>query len=122
MSDHKSLMFGEIAVEQGVLTQAQVDECVAIQKQLRARNVGKTLGAIAHDRQYLTLVQINRIMEQVEESRRRHSIEGYEIVSKLGKGGMGAVYLAKQLSLGKLVAIKVLPPKLASNVDYLKRF
>jgi serine/threonine-protein kinase len=122
MADHKSLMFGEIAVEQGVLTQAQVDECVAIQKQLRAQGVGKTLGAIAHDRQYLTLVQINKIMEQVEETRRRHSIEGYEIVSKLGKGGMGAVYLARQLSLGKLVAVKVLPPKLASNADYLKRF
>jgi serine/threonine-protein kinase len=122
MSDHKSLMFGEIAVEQGLLTQAQVDECVAIQKQMRERRMSKTLGAICHDKGYLTLVQINKIMEQVEDTRRRHSIEGYEIVSKLGKGGMGAVYLARQLSLGKLVAVKILPPKLASNEDYLKRF
>jgi serine/threonine-protein kinase len=122
MGEQKPKLFGEIALEQGLLTQAQVDECVAIQKQLRANGIVKTLGAICHDKGYLNLVEVNRIMEEVDGARRRHSIEGYEIISKLGKGGMGAVYLARQLSLGKLVALKILPPKLAQNADYLKRF
>lgn len=49
-------------------------------------------------------------------------IPGFEIISVLGEGGMGTVYLALQLSLKRKVAIKVLPPYLASNESYLLRF
>ena len=46
----------------------------------------------------------------------------YEIVSSLGVGGMGEVYRAKDLELGREVAIKVLRKELASEPDGLKRF
>ena len=46
----------------------------------------------------------------------------YEIVSSLGVGGMGEVYRAKDLELGREAAIKVLRKELASQPDALKRF
>src|SRR6267142_2731448 len=45
----------------------------------------------------------------------------YEIVSQLGKGGMGEVYLAKDSQLGRLVAIKILPPQTISDEHAKKR-
>src|SRR5215204_7587833 len=46
----------------------------------------------------------------------------YQIESLLGKGGMGAVYLARHILLGDRVAIKILPPEVRNNADWLRRF
>ncbi len=50
------------------------------------------------------------------------AIPGYELVEILGKGGMGEVWRAKQLSLQRLVAVKVLPPRLAKDPEFVARF
>jgi serine/threonine protein kinase len=46
----------------------------------------------------------------------------YEIVSALGAGGMGEVYRATDIRLKRQVAVKVLPPLLATDPDRLARF
>src|SRR6266852_6608169 len=46
----------------------------------------------------------------------------YEIVSKIGAGGMGEVYLAQDTKLDRKVALKILPAELASNRDRMDRF
>ncbi|HND52993.1 MAG TPA: serine/threonine-protein kinase, partial [Pirellulaceae bacterium] len=46
----------------------------------------------------------------------------YEILRKLGEGGMGAVYLARHSMLDKLVALKVLPPHQSSDPEAILRF
>src|ERR687896_879191 len=46
----------------------------------------------------------------------------YQIEALLGRGGMGAVYRARHILLGDRVAIKVLPPEVRTNAEWLRRF
>src|SRR5215213_7486632 len=46
----------------------------------------------------------------------------YQMEALLGKGGMGAVYSARHILLGDRVAIKVLPPEVRTNAEWLRRF
>lgn len=46
----------------------------------------------------------------------------YQVESLLGKGGMGAVYRARHILLGDRVAIKILPPEVRTNAEWLRRF
>jgi serine/threonine-protein kinase len=49
-------------------------------------------------------------------------VPGFEILGEIGRGGMGIVYRAHQLSLARDVALKRLPPALAADPDRLERF
>ncbi|MDX1972653.1 MAG: protein kinase, partial [Candidatus Sumerlaeia bacterium] len=67
-------------------------------------------------------------LQEVPEKHRHYmkllgkTLDGYFIESLLGAGGMGAVYLAHQVSLDRKVAFKILPEKFAGNPQLLARF
>ncbi|HEU5240281.1 MAG TPA: serine/threonine-protein kinase, partial [Pyrinomonadaceae bacterium] len=50
------------------------------------------------------------------------TVAQYTIFSKIGEGGMGVVYRARDNKLGRDVAIKFLPASLSDNADRLYRF
>ena len=50
------------------------------------------------------------------------TISHYQILDKIGEGGMGVVYKAHDTHLDRFVAIKILPPEKVANPDRKRRF
>ncbi|MCX6983976.1 MAG: protein kinase, partial [Lentisphaerae bacterium] len=61
-------------------------------------------------------------MSSVDQLPRGAVINGFMVEDKLGQGGMGVVYKAKQLNLERYVALKVLSDELARDAEFVERF
>src|SRR3954470_10955767 len=51
-----------------------------------------------------------------------HTVGNYQVISRIGQGGMGAVYLAHHGVLGRRAAVKVLLPEYSNNPELVGRF
>ncbi len=65
---------------------------------------------------------VRLLQEAGAENNKKFQIPGYQVISKIGKGSMGVVYKAKQMSVDRIVAIKILLDPLAQNKEFIKRF
>ena len=59
---------------------------------------------------------------EASDAKRTPTIAGFKLLSRVGRGAMGAVYRARQLSVDRIVAVKILRPSLAQNKEFIKRF
>ncbi|MCZ6683865.1 MAG: serine/threonine-protein kinase [Planctomycetota bacterium] len=111
-------------VDLKLATQAEVNACQAKQKKLRAAGKSARLSDILVKNGFVTASQLDRLMNPSEDSGTRtlQQIPGFQIMQKIGAGAMATVYKAKQLSLDRIVAIKVLPKRLSENPEFVERF
>jgi len=114
-------MLGKIVVERGLMSPDELEQCSS---QLRAKRdgVSLTLADVLVEREFITRKQLDRFRFDIEAVKTSQQIPGYRIIRKLGAGAMATVFLAKQISLDRLVAIKVLPKKFSSNPNFIERF
>ena len=66
--------------------------------------------------------ETNHGQDAAPSAEHRLNIGGFELISKVGQGGMGTVYKARQISMDRIVALKVLPRRLAGDKSYVQRF
>jgi serine/threonine protein kinase len=100
-------------VSRGLLTREEVEQC-------RPADGPEALLRRLVEAGLLTRGQAKRSAQELP-LLLNQPIPGYVLLEKLGQGAMGTVYKARQLSMNRLVAVKVLAPRLASNPDYLDR-
>lgn len=119
---------GDLIIREGLVPFEHVHECLEIQKHERERTGGaRRLGEILIEKGYLTRTQLGSALEL--QARRRDSgkgapprIPGYVLYEEVGRGAMGTIYRARQISVGRTVAIKILPPDLGTDIAFVQRF
>jgi serine/threonine-protein kinase len=109
-------------VEQGLATREEVDDCLAMQTELAKEQNQRSLADLLVENGYITRSQVERVRPQVDNEASVQQIPGYQILSKLGAGAMATVFKAKQISLDRMVAIKVLPKRMSDNPEFVDRF
>ncbi|MHC4791432.1 MAG: serine/threonine protein kinase, partial [Planctomycetota bacterium] len=115
-------VFGKMAVDSGLCTGAELRRSFE-ELESRSKINPTTLQALMIELGYITPTQADRLKTTIKMSRNAaHQIPGYKILGKLGAGAMAIVYKAKQISLNRTVAIKVLPKRFTQNPEYVERF
>jgi serine/threonine-protein kinase len=115
--------FARYLVEHSLASEDEVKKCLMRKRDLANRGKNVSLASVLVEQGVLTAAQVKRL-ESAEDSTTRpaQQIPGFQILERLGAGAMATVWMARQLSLDRTVAIKVLPRRLSENTEFVERF
>ncbi|UCC31538.1 MAG: serine/threonine protein kinase [Phycisphaerales bacterium] len=125
MSVADDSQLGRVVVERKLCTSNEIELVRAELKGLAEKGTTTSLGDLLVQRGFITHTQLSRLQTAMDEDsmyRPAQQIPGFQILNKIGQGAMAVVFKAKQLSLDRIVAIKVLPKRLSDNPEFVERF
>lgn len=113
-----------IVVDRGFITASELKAATDQQRQLKSQGHDRPISDVLVDLGFVTRTQLTRLQGTSDDSggRPAQQIPGYQLRRKVGAGAMAVVYEAKQLSLDRTVAVKVLPKRLSKNHEFVERF
>lgn len=128
--NQKEQGLSKLAVRNGFLTPAQVEEIFQIVNERRkdaSSQDGITFEDVAFEKGYMTSQQASavalafqRLIKDAE--KQKWAIPGYEIFGKIGEGGLGVVLKARQISMNRIVALKILHKRWLNDEEFKQRF
>ncbi len=132
MQDNNEEAVGRLAVERGLISQKQFEDAVEalrVARSMGAKYQNVSLGEFMVEMRLVTHRQLDALQTQPQqepaaaaEPRGSELIPGYEFLREVGEGSMGDVYLARQISMDRLVAIKILPRRYSRDSEFIGRF
>ncbi|MCH7808053.1 MAG: serine/threonine protein kinase [Planctomycetes bacterium] len=125
MSNLSDSEFARVVVERKLCTANEVDLVRAEVQSVGKERTNGSLASYLVKRGYVTRTQVERLNRAMDDDsiyRPAQQIPGFQILGKLGQGAMATVFKAKQISLDRMVAIKVLPKRLSENSEFVDRF
>jgi serine/threonine protein kinase len=122
MPDENDILFARAALRAGLVDLDGLTEAIKEQAALSRGGESRPLDRILIGKGLITEEKRNRIRNAIRRHRKKTDIRGFEIYEVLGRGGMGTVYRARQLSMNRIVALKLLPKIAVEDPRDVKRF
>jgi serine/threonine-protein kinase len=110
------------AIDRGLLTIKESVRCLEIQREFEQKGKQVPLEKIFVKTRLINEAQLDQLKKSLARTQALRHIGQYELLAKVGTGGMGTVYKAKDTKADRIVALKVLSSGLAGNKDYVRRF
>jgi len=115
-----------IVLKNRLASEEQVQDCLAEATALRESGRPRRFIDILLHRGILEKSQVKAVLNAYHQTQRiqqlNATVSGYQFLRDIGHGTAGTVYQARQLSIGREVAIKVLDEELASNPGFIRNF